>query len=115
MSRNVQFQVLRGTQSQFLTLQTGLDPDSGSAVNALQEGEMYFATDTGNLFFGTPGFGSGYITIGDTTNVNETLIRLLKEVKAMRLAIVQMATEDHHAEPGDFEPDAADDTSDNGQ
>lgn len=115
MSRNVTIQVLRGTQSQFLTLQSGIDPDTGLSTNPLQMGEMFFATDTGNLFFGTPGFGSGYSQIGDTTNVNEILIRLLQEIKAMRLAIVTMACEDHKAMPSDFDPTASDDSTDNGR
>jgi hypothetical protein len=32
----------------------------------LELGEMYFATDTGKLFFGTPGTGAGFVTITTT-------------------------------------------------
>src|ERR1035437_9236340 len=55
MSRKIQLQVLRGAQAN---------------IPSLALGEMYFSTDTSNLFFGTPGVGLGYIQIGDTTAVN---------------------------------------------
>ena len=90
MARNVTIQVLRGIQS-------NIPPD-------LALGEMYFATDTGNLFFGTPGVGTGRIQLGDTTAVNETLLKLLAEIKALRLATVQLACEGGKARPSDFDP-----------
>lgn len=93
MARNVQFQVLRGVQA---NLQTAMP---------LVMGEMYFATDTGNLFFGTPGVGKGYIQIGDTTDVNDTLKKILLELRAMRLALVHLATNGKYAEPHDFDPE----------
>ncbi len=49
MARNVTFQVLRGTQASIPTLSLG---------------EMYFATDTGNLWVGGV---SGSVQIGGTS------------------------------------------------
>ena len=92
MARNVAFQVLRGVQA---NLQSALP---------LALGEMYFATDTGNLFFGTPSVGLGYIQIGDTTHVNETLLHILNELRAMRMALTQLACEGGRANPNDFNP-----------
>ena len=89
MGRNVQFQVLRGVQANIPTLALG---------------EMYFATDTNNLFFGTPGIGIGYIQLGDTTKVNETLLQVLMELRVMRLALTQIACEGGKAKPQDFDP-----------
>jgi hypothetical protein len=91
MARNVQFQVLRGVQA---NIQNSMP---------LALGEMYFATDTGNLFFGTPGVGLGYIQLGDTTKVNETLERILLTMEAIRRAIVALACEGGRNTPGDFE------------
>lgn len=88
MARNVAFQVLRGVQGNIPTLSMG---------------EMYFATDTGNLFFGTPGFGKGYVQIGDTTNVNDTLVLLLNEVIAMKRMIGNLVSEDGSAKIDDFD------------
>lgn len=106
MSRNVQLQVLRGTQSQFLSLQSGVDSDTGLSANPLQMGEMYLATDVGQLYFGTPGIGRGYIQIGDTTQVNETLLQMLMELRALRLAIVALVCEGGKNKPQDFDPEA---------
>jgi hypothetical protein len=92
MGRNVQFQPLKGVQA---NLQQAMP---------LALAEMYFATDTGNLFFGTPGVGLGYIQLGDTTQVNETLTKLLLELRAMRLALTQIACEGGKAAPSDFDP-----------
>lgn len=86
----IQFQTKRGAQAN---------------RPALVLGEMYFATDTGNLFFGTPGTGNGYIQIGDTTNVNETLQAVLNELKAMRLALVALACDGNRNIPEDFNPE----------
>jgi hypothetical protein len=94
MARNVQFQVLRGVQA---NLQEALP---------LALGEMYFATDTGNLFFGTPGVGIGYIQIGDTTQVNETLQQIAVLLEAIRRTLVVLACDGGHANPKDFEPAA---------
>jgi hypothetical protein len=79
---------------------------NGTQANlpVLQFGQMYFATDTGNLYFGTPGNGTGYIQIGDTTNVNDTLIKVLNELRAMRAALVQLACDGAKARPQDFDP-----------
>jgi hypothetical protein len=91
--RELTLQVLRGTQANV----------SAAAPFAL--GEMYFAWDTGNLYFGTPGIGVGYIQIGDTTGVNETLQKLLNEIRALRLAMVSLACQGGQAEPSDFDPE----------
>ena len=93
MGRNVQLQILRGTQGQ---LQSAMP---------LAMGEMYFATDTGNLFFGTPGTGLGYIQLGDTTQVNETLQKILATLEAMRRALVALACEGKRCREEDFDPD----------
>ena len=90
MARNVTFQVLRGVQANLPTLSLG---------------EMYFATDTGNLFFGTPGYGTGAVQIGDTTQVNETLQLVLVELRAMRLALTTLACDGGRARPSDFDPE----------
>jgi hypothetical protein len=92
MARYISFQPLRGVQA---NLQSALP---------LALGEMYFATDTGNLFFGTPGVGLGYIKLGDTAGMNETLQQLLLEIRSMRLALVQLACQGGQAVPGDFDP-----------
>ena len=94
MARNVTFQPLRGVQASL--------PSS----MPLALGEMYFATDTGNLFFGTPGVGIGYIQLGDTTNVNETLQQVVLELEAIRRALVSIACDGGHgAKPAEFELD----------
>jgi len=92
LGRQFTFEVLRGYQAQ---LQQALP---------LGWGEMYFAQDTGNLFFGTPGVGLGYVQIGDTFQVNETLLQVLAELKVMRKALVALATDGGRANPQDFEP-----------
>lgn len=92
MARIITIQVLRGMQA---NLQSALP---------LALGEMYFATDTGNLFFGTPGVGLGYIQLGDTTQVNETLTKMLLELRGVRLALTQLACEGGKARPSDFDP-----------
>ena|SRR5438128_2694575 len=91
MARNLKFQVLRGTQA--------------NLPSDLALGEMFFATDTGNLFFGTPGYGSGSVQIGDTTDVNETLQAVLAELRSIRAALVALACEGGKNRPEDFEPD----------
>jgi len=75
------------------------------SVLPLAIGEIYVATDTGNLFIGTPGVGLGYLQVGDTSQVNETLTAILSEIRAMRQAITKMACEDGTAEPEDFTPE----------
>jgi hypothetical protein len=88
MARNVSLQVLRGTQGN---------------IPALSLGEMFFATDTNNLFFGTPGFGVGYIQIGDTTKVNETLQQIAMLLEAIRRALTVIACEGGLNTPADFD------------
>lgn len=104
MARNVQFQTLRGTYPQLLTLQGGKDPNTGLSASPLAFGEMYFGTDTGNLYFGTPGVGVGYITIGDTTQVNERLDQLIVLMESVRRALVYLACVDGKAGEQDFDP-----------
>jgi hypothetical protein len=90
IGRQITLEILRGLLSE-------LPPD-------LAWGEFFFAEDTFQLFVGTPGFGLGYIQIGDTTNVNETLLQILAELKAMRLALVALATESGRNKDSDFDP-----------
>jgi hypothetical protein len=93
MARNVQFQPLRGTQA---NLQTAMP---------LALGEMYFATDTGNLFFGTPGTGLGYIQLGDTSQVNDRLDQLIVLMECTRRALVALACQDSKGNKEmDFDP-----------
>lgn len=103
MARNVTFQPLRGVQG---NLQSAMP---------LALGEMYFATDTGSLFFGTPGVGLGYIQLGDTSQVNELLLKLLNELRSIRVAMVQLACDGGKAKPQDFDPQllAADNIGEN--
>jgi hypothetical protein len=89
MARNVQIQVLRGVQA--------------NIPSDLALGEMYFSTDTQNLFFGTPGYGIGYIQIGDTTKVNETLKQMLLVMESVRRALVALACEGGKSKPADFD------------
>ena len=103
MSRNVQFQHLRGTQAQLSTLTAGIDPDTGNQVNPLQFGELYFATDTLNVFMGAPGVGIGYIQIGDQTQVNERLDQLIAIMEGVRRALVVLATQGGLAKEIDFD------------
>lgn len=103
MSRNVQLQILRGTFAQLSTLMSGFDPDTGNTVNPLQAGEWYFAEDTQQVFLGMPGFGIGYIQIGDVTKVNEKLNQLICIMEATRRATVAIATGDRSNEK-DFDP-----------
>ena len=103
MSRNVQFQILRGTRAQLSSIVAGVDPDTGNAINPLQFGELYFATDTLNIFMGTPGLGIGYIQIGDTTQVNERLEQLILIMESVRRALVALACEGGKSQPVDFD------------
>ena len=75
-----------------------------SSVLPLAIGEIYVATDTGNLFIGTPGVGAGYIQVGDMSQVNDLLLRLLAEMKAVRLALTKIACDGGGAVPADFDP-----------
>lgn len=76
------------------------------SVLPLNLGEIYVASDTGNLFIGTPGVGIGYLQVGDTRAVNETLLQILMEMRAMRLAITSLACQGGQASPQDFSPQA---------
>lgn len=91
MARNVQLQILRGVQANI------------QSAMPLALGEMYFATDTGNLFFGTPGVGLGYIQLGDTAKVNETLQQIAITLEAIRRALAALACEGGQNNPRDFE------------
>lgn len=89
MARNVTIQILRGVQAN---------------IPALSWGEFYFATDTCSLFVGTPGYGLGYIQIGDTTQVNERLEQLIVLMESVRRALVSIACEGGKAKETDFDP-----------
>jgi hypothetical protein len=91
MPRNVTFQILRGVQGNI------------QSAMPLALGEMYFATDTGNLFFGTPGVGIGYIQVGDMSQVSEKLDQLIAVTEAVRRALVALACEGGHNNPQDFD------------
>jgi hypothetical protein len=105
MSRNVQFQPLRGTQAKLLALQSGTDPDTGASVLPLQTGELYFATDTQNVFMGCPGFnGLGYIQIGDQTQVNERLDQLIVIMEGIRRVLVATALRENSGNEADYDP-----------
>lgn len=84
MARNIQFQVFQGPQGDLSLLQASTKP--------LQLGEMFFTTDTNNLYFGVPGVGIGYIQIGDTSQVNERLDQLIVIMEAVRRALIAIAT-----------------------
>lgn len=71
------------------------------AVLPLGLGEIYVATDTGNLFIGTPGVGVGYLQVGDTSQMLEALQQLILEIRAVRMALVSL---DSTALPQDFDP-----------
>src|SRR5208282_4960322 len=72
-----------------------------SSVLPLALGEIYVATDTGNLFIGTPGVGAGYIQVNDMSQTNDTLQAMLAELKGIKLAITAL---DNTLLPQDFEP-----------
>jgi hypothetical protein len=87
-------------QAQYATIiatgtQAGLQ-----SVLPLGLGEIYVATDTGNLFIGTPGVGAGYLQVSDMSQMNDTFQQVLAELKAVRLAIVAL---DSTLLPQDFE------------
>jgi len=86
-----------------LKILRGLEAQLPKAL-PLSWGEFYFGEDTGNLFIGTPGVGLGYIVVGDTREVNQTLLLIYAELQAMRKALVQLATDGARADPRDFEP-----------
>lgn len=89
MARNFQLVILRGVQAN-IPIDLGM-------------GEPYFATDTGNFFLGTPGYGIGYVQIGDTTKVNETLKQMLLVMESVRRALVAIACEGGKSKPIDFD------------
>lgn len=82
------------------------------AVLPLGLGEIYVASDTGNLFVGTPGIGVGYLQVGDTSQMNETLLKMLKELRAMRAALTQLACDGGKATARDFDPQVLDSDTD---
>jgi len=92
MARNLQFQPLRGIQSNLTT------------AMPLALGEMYFCTDTNLLIFGTPGVGAGYLTLGDVTQVNERLDRLIVIMEGVRRALTAIALKDRVGAEIDFDP-----------
>lgn len=95
------------TQSPFTDLTGDVTVTNGPAASlpsTLDFGQMYYATDTNQLYFGTPGIGLGHILIGDTTGMNETLLQVLSELRSMRLALTHLACEGGGARPSDFSP-----------
>jgi hypothetical protein len=76
-----------------------------SVPSPLALGAIYFATDSGALLFGNPGYGPGYLQIGGTAGVNELLLQILMELKSIRLASVTLAAEGKRCTVEDFDPD----------
>jgi hypothetical protein len=68
-------------------------------------GAMFFATDTHNFYLGTPGFGIGYVQIGDTTGVNQLLQAILNELRSLRLSNIALACQGNLHKPEDFNPE----------
>jgi hypothetical protein len=97
-------QVVDGVLTFTNIIGVGTQADLPSAL-PLGLGEIYVATDTGNLFIGTPGVGSGYITVGDMSKVNELLQQILNQLKAMTLALVSL---DSTNQPVDYVADKFD-------
>lgn len=98
-------QVINGTLQYASIIAVGLQSALQSAL-PLALGEIYVASDTGNLFIGTPGVGLGYLQVGDTSRMNETLLQLLMEIRSMRLALTSLACQGGQANPRDFDPQA---------
>lgn len=96
-------QVINGTLQYASIIAVGLQSALQSAL-PLALGEIYVASDTGNLFIGTPGVGIGYLQVGDTSRMNETLLQLLMEIRAMRVALTSLACQGAQASPYDFDP-----------
>jgi hypothetical protein len=94
--RSIQLQVLTGTQAQFGALQSSSMP--------LQLGEMFFEYDTGELFFGTPGIGVGYIQVANETQMVEVLKQMQVTLESMRRALVALACQGGQAMEQDFDP-----------
>lgn len=103
-----------GPQGVNLTLLYG---PMASVPSPLNLGVFYFATDTGVLLFGNPGYGPGYLTIGDMRGMNDLLTKILLELKAIRLAasVSAEATGKAKMEDFDFDLSLADDPSINTQ
>lgn len=91
MGRNVQLQILRGAEGSLPSI-------------SLAQGEFYFANDTGNLFIGIPGFGLGYIQIGDMSQISDQLTQQGLTLEAIRRALVAIACEGGRNKPIDFDP-----------
>jgi len=53
-------------------------------------GEMYFCTDSGFLFLGTPGYGLGYVQIGDMTAMRKENEALWAEIRAIKVALLNI-------------------------
>lgn len=98
-----QYSAASGTLQYASIIATGLQAHL-PAVLPLALGEIYVATDTGNLFIGTPGVGAGYLQVGDTSQVNDLLTKILNEMRAMRLAMTKIACDGGQALPQDFDP-----------
>jgi len=92
VARNVTVQVLRGVQANI------------QSAMPLSLGEMYFATDTGVLYFGTPGVGLGYVQIGDMSQISDLLTQQNLILEGMRRAMVAIACEGKRNDERDFDP-----------
>lgn len=101
----LQYSAVSGTYQPAAIIGVGTQTNL-QAVLPLGLGEIYVATDTGNLFIGTPGIGIGYLQVGDTSQMLEALQQLILEVRAMRLALISL---DSSALPQDFDPQTSGD------
>jgi hypothetical protein len=81
VGRNVTFQVLRGSQANL------------HSAMPLGQGELYFATDTGNLFIGFPGFGIGYVQVGNLSPLSDEVELLHRKVRALELALANLGVD----------------------
>lgn len=73
MTRNVQFQVLRGTFANLQLLQKSQTP--------LQLGELYFTTDQHNLYVGIPTVGNGYVEFTHSANISTTIQQAIDNIE----------------------------------
>lgn len=101
----LQYSAVSGTYQPAAIIGVGTQANLQAAL-PLGLGEIFVASDTGNLFIGTPGVGIGYLQVGDTSQMLEALQQLILEVRAMRLALISL---DSSALPQDFDPQTSGD------
>ena len=104
-------QVRNGTLQYAVIIATGLQANLQSVL-PLALGEIYVATDTGNLFIGTPGVGAGYLLVADMSQVSEKLDEMVREIRALKLAVIAL---DSTLLPTDFESRNIDGGNDTGE